>query len=146
MLLTDHEHRIKLRALRYQFPVAIGDPYDDNWLVIGGEVTTPEGSWSFTDPCLLTDEARQITPWLRAAGGATPTDTPSDLHFLEPVLSFSHTGSGLVRVHLSHEAAPPWRDGEERLNGYDIEIKATTAGLRQAADEWERCLAPFPSR
>ncbi|GAA2615352.1 WapI family immunity protein [Streptomyces axinellae] len=146
MLLTDHEHRITLRPLRYQFPVVSGDQYDDNWLVAGGEVTTPEGSWSFTAPCLLTDEARQISPWLRAAGGATPAGTHLDLHFLEPVLAFGHTGSGPVRVHLSHEAAPPWLDGDERLTEYVIEIKATAAGLRQAADEWDRCLVPFPPR
>jgi len=127
--------------------VVSGDQYDNNWLVIGGEVTTPEGSWSFTDPCLLTDEARQISTWLRAVGGATLPDTQSDLYFLEPVLSFSHSGSGFVRVHLSHEAAPPHGgDGDERLDEYVIEIKATAAGLRHAADAWDRCLAPFPSR
>lgn len=105
MLLADHEHRIKLRPLRYQFPVVSGDQYDDNWLVTGGEVTTPEGSWSFADPCLLTDEARQILPWLRAVGGAMLAGAQPDLHF-----------------------------------------KAAAAGLRQAADEWDRCLAPFPPR
>ncbi|MFE5118355.1 hypothetical protein [Streptomyces sp. NPDC056669] len=146
VLLADHEHRIKLRPLCYQFPVVSGDQYDDNWLVTGGEVTTPEGSWSFADPCLLTDEACQISPWLRAVGGATLAGTQPDLHFLEPVLSFSHTGSSFVRVHLSQEAAPPWLDGEERLDEYVIEIKATADGLRQAADEWDRCLAPFPPR
>ncbi|NSC19783.1 hypothetical protein FM076_00515 [Streptomyces albus subsp. chlorinus] len=146
MLLADHEHRIKLRALRYRFPVASGDQYDDNWLVIGGEVTTPEGGWSFADPCLLTDEARQLSPWLRAVGGAMPTDAQSDLHFLEPVLSFSRTGSGLVRIRLSHEAAPPWRDRDEGLDEYVLEIKTTIADLHQAADEWDRCLAPFPPR
>ncbi|MCQ8193727.1 WapI family immunity protein [Streptomyces rugosispiralis] len=146
MLLADHEHRIELRPLRYQFPVVSGDQYDDNWLVIGGEVTTLEGSWSFTDPCLLTDEARQISPWLRAVGGAMLTGTQPDLHFLEPVVSFGRTGSGFVRVHLSQEAAPPWLDGDERLDELVVEIKATAAGLRQAAEEWDRCLAPFPPR
>lgn len=146
VLLADHEHRIRLRPLRYQFPVVSGDEYDDNWLVAEGEVITPEGSWSFAEPCLLTDEARQISPWLRAVGGATSASTQPDLYFLEPVVSFSHTGSGFVRVHLSQEAAPPWLDGDEHLDEYVIEIKATAAGLRQAADEWDRCLAPFPPR
>ena len=27
---------VDLRPLRYQFPTAGGDTYDDNWLVIGG--------------------------------------------------------------------------------------------------------------
>lgn len=146
MLLADHEHRFELRPLRYQFPAVSGDQYDDNWLVVAGEVTTPEGSWSFTDPCLLTDEARQLSLWLRAVGGASSGDSEPDLCFLEPVLSFSHAcwrnGSGLARVRLFQEAAPKWLDDDERLDEYVIEIKATAACLRQAADEWDRQLAP----
>ncbi|MFE5095020.1 hypothetical protein ACFRCI_32880 [Streptomyces sp. NPDC056638] len=150
MLLTDQEHRIELRPLRYRFPAVIGDRYDDNWLVVEGEVTTPEASWSFTDPCLLTEEARQISPWLRAAGGETLTGTLPDLSFLEPVLSFSHAaggdGAGALRVHLCYEAAPAWRAGGKNPDACVIEIRATAEGLRRAADEWDRCLAPFPPR
>lgn len=43
-LLADQEHRIELRPLRYRFPAVIGDRYNDNWLTIEGEVTTPEPS------------------------------------------------------------------------------------------------------
>ncbi|MGW1107749.1 WapI family immunity protein [Streptomyces sp. NPDC002540] len=150
MLLTDQEHRIELRPLRYQFPVVVGDRYDDNWLVVEGEVTTPEASWSFTDSCLLTGEARQISPWLRAAGGETLTGTLPDLAFLEPVLSFSHAagghGAGAVRVHLCYEASPVWREGDKGEDEYVIEIRTSTEELRRAADEWDRRLAPFPSR
>lgn len=51
MILSDHASRVELRPLRYQFSEIRGDEYDDNWLVITGAVTTPEGSWSFTGPC-----------------------------------------------------------------------------------------------
>lgn len=48
MRLSDDPSSIDLRPLRYQFPTVMGDTYDDNWLVIGGSVPTPHGSWSFT--------------------------------------------------------------------------------------------------
>ncbi|WP_461063234.1 WapI family immunity protein, partial [Streptomyces pseudoechinosporeus] len=44
MLLGDQASSVELCPLRYQFSAVRGDPYDDNWLVIGGEVMTPEGS------------------------------------------------------------------------------------------------------
>ncbi len=34
---------MELWPLRYRFSAVRGDPYDDNWLVIGGSVMTPEG-------------------------------------------------------------------------------------------------------
>jgi hypothetical protein len=57
VLLSDHGSSVELHPLRYRFPATRGDSYDDNWLVIGGTVVTPEGSRSFADPCLLTGEA-----------------------------------------------------------------------------------------
>ncbi|MEU8914689.1 WapI family immunity protein [Streptomyces nigrescens] len=160
MRLTDRAGGIGLRPLRYQFPAAGGDPWDDNWLVIVGDVTTPAGSWSFTDPCLLADEARELSAWLRAvADGRRPDAKPApeghlapDLSFLEPVLAFSqvrwHDGTGVLRVHLSLEAAPPRQDGddEDLDSPYVIEIETHRAELMQAAEEWDRHLARFPVR
>ncbi|MFF2961026.1 hypothetical protein ACFVT1_19400 [Streptomyces sp. NPDC057963] len=146
----DHEHRIELRPLRYQFPAVIGDRYDDNWLVVEGRVSTSRVCWSFTDPCLLTEEARQISPWLRAASGETLTGTLPGLSFLEPVLSFSHAagrpGAGAVRVHLRYEAAPARRRSGDGPDEYVIEIRTTAEELRRAADEWDQCLVLFPPR
>ena len=142
MLLNDHDHSVELRPVRYQFP-ARGDRYDDNWLVVEGTVTTPEGSWTFTDACLLTDEAREISDWLRSRA--------ADLEFIEPVLAFSRESLGshqseAIRVHLSHEAAPPWLEGDDRLDAHVIEIRAAEAAIQHAADTWDRLLAPFPPR
>ncbi|WP_455712498.1 WapI family immunity protein [Streptomyces goshikiensis] len=66
MLLGDHANSVELCPLRYQFSEVRGDSNDDNWLVVGDTATTPEGIWSFTDPCLLTNEAREVSAWLRA--------------------------------------------------------------------------------
>jgi len=85
LLLNDHVSSVDLRPVRYQFASVRGDSYDDNWLVIDGTVTTPEGSWSFADPCLLTSEARQVSEWLRAvAAGTVPVTEPDAEGELSP--------------------------------------------------------------
>ncbi|MEV7087256.1 hypothetical protein AB0O07_15360 [Streptomyces sp. NPDC093085] len=158
MRLADQAAGIDLRPLRYQFPEVSGNRWDDNWLVIGAEVTTPAASWSFTDACLLVDEAIQMSAWLRAvADGRTLDATPDpegslapSLIFLEPVLAFSqvrwHDGRGVVRVHLSLEAAPPQPNGDLDIYQYAIDIETDRAGLMRAADDWGQGLTQFPSR
>ncbi|MGP3632475.1 WapI family immunity protein [Streptomyces sp. 24-1644] len=160
MLLSDRTNSVELRPLRYQFPAVRGDSYDDNWLVVGGAVTTTAGSWTFTDPCLLTDEARQVAAWLRAvAAGTVAATVPDDADglspdtwFVEPVLAFSvaaPTEDGAVlRVHLSMEAAPPWQqaDGGPDIYQYVVEVRLDTAAVLTAADQWELALSHFPPR
>ncbi|MES4902436.1 MULTISPECIES: hypothetical protein [unclassified Streptomyces] len=148
MLLTNRDHSVELRPLRYQFPAVSGDWYDDNWLDVQGEITTPEGSWSFIDPCLLVDEAHAVSTWLRTAATAAPAP---DLSFIEPVLSFGRSdrhddGTLAVTIHFSHEAAPPWLHRDDRLDPYPVQFTLTAAALCQAADTWDRHLARFPTR
>lgn len=142
--------------LRYQFSEVRGDPYDDNWLVVGGTVTTAEGSWSFADPCLLTGEARQVSAWLRAVAAGTVAVTGPDAEgwlspdtlFIEPVLAVSlaeRSDRGpVVCIHLSLEAAPPWHDGD--IYQYVVKVCVDTAALLHAADQWDHALASFPTR
>ncbi|MGW5931101.1 WapI family immunity protein [Streptomyces anulatus] len=160
MLLSDHANSVELRPLTYQFAAAQGDRYDDNWLVIGGTVTTPDGVWSFTDPALLTDEAREVSAWLRAAAAGTVAVTWPDVEgylspdtwFNEPVLAFSLADrdetSATIRLHLSLEATPPWRQGDDRpdIYQYFVEVRVNTAALLHAADQWDLALASFPTR
>lgn len=159
VLLTSNECSVELLPLGYQFSVTSGDSYDDNWLIIGGRVRTPDGSWSFREPVLLTDEGLRLSRWLRAAvagriavaqpdteGGLSPS-----LTFIEPVLAFSlagrSAGAVVVRVHLSLEASPPWRpDIEGDMVPYEVEIDLTEVELLRAADEWDRELLAFPAR
>lgn len=147
--------------MRYQFATVRGDAYDDNWLVIGGTVTTPEGSWSFADPCLLTDEARQVAAWLRAVAAGTVTVTAPDADgelspdtwFIEPLLAFSladrsKDGAAVIRIHLSLEAAPPWQQGDDEADIYQyvVGVRMDTAALLHAADQWDLALTSFPPR
>ncbi|MGW7379134.1 WapI family immunity protein [Streptomyces sp. NPDC054794] len=160
MLLSDQTTSIALRPVGYQFPAAPGNRYDDNWLVIEGAVTTPEGNWSFTDPCLLTHEARAVATWLRAVAAGTMAVTEPDdegwlspdTWFVEPVLAFSladqRDDGTVIRVHLSMEAAPPWLRGEDRPGIYQftVELRVDTTALLQAVEQWDLALASFPSR
>ncbi|TDC24711.1 hypothetical protein E1265_08875 [Streptomyces sp. 8K308] len=146
MLIADERHRLELRPVGYQFPAAVGDHFDDNWLVVAGAVTTPEGSWSFTDPCLLVAEARSIGPWLRTFCGSDPVAPPAVLDFLEPLLAFRRDDAGTLGVRLSHESMPPWCAGDERWGEYEFAVDTTAERLRRAAEEWELALRSFPPR
>ncbi|MEU8942405.1 hypothetical protein AB0C97_30725 [Streptomyces goshikiensis] len=161
MLLNDLCSSVDLRPVRYQFSSVQGDSYDDNWLVIAGTVVTPEGSWSFADPCLLTDEARQVSAWLRAVAAETVDVTEPDAEgellpdtwFIEPVVAFSIAdridgGTAVIRVHLSLEAAPPWQQGDDGadIHQYVVEVRLDAPALIDAADQWDLSLASFPPR
>ncbi|MFE4540906.1 hypothetical protein ACFRKB_38570 [Streptomyces scopuliridis] len=160
MLLGDQAGSVELCPLRYQFSAVRGDAYDDNWLVTGGSVATPEGTWAFADPCLLVDEAHQVSAWLRAVAAGTVTVSRPDADgrlspdtwFVEPVLAFSLAGrsedGAVIRVHLSMEAAPPWQRGENRADIYQyfVQAQADTPALLRAADQWDHALASFPAR
>jgi hypothetical protein len=160
MLLGDQASSVDLCPLGYQFSTVRGNSYDDNWLVIGGSVMTPEGIWAFTDPCLLIDEARQVSGWLRAVAAGTVAVTGPDADgrlspdtwFVEPVLAFSlvdrSEDGAVIRVHLSMEAAPPWQQGENGADIYQyfVEAQVDMAALLRAADQWDLALASFPTR
>ncbi|GAA1993771.1 WapI family immunity protein [Kitasatospora viridis] len=138
---------VELRPVGYQFRAPLGDPYDDNWLVIAGRVVAPQGRWRFEEPVLLTDEARKLARWLRYAAGGRIAVSPGgpDLSFLEGNLAFSlaaESGDRVVlRVHLSLESAPA-RLGDQVA----VEVPLAKAGLLAAAETWEQELVPFPAR
>ncbi|WP_042379428.1 WapI family immunity protein [Streptacidiphilus melanogenes] len=160
MLLSDHASSVELNPLRYQFPAARGDSYDDNWLVIGGTVVTPDGSWSFADPCLLAGEARQVSAWLRAVAAGTVAVTGPDAEgwlspdtwFVEPMLAVSLASrdkrGAVIRVHLFLEAAPPWKQGGDSADIYQyfLEVRMNEAALLHEADKWDLTLDSFPAR
>jgi hypothetical protein len=161
VLLNDPAISVDLRPVRYQFAEVRGDSYDDNWLIIDGTVTTPEGNWSFADPCLLTDEARQIAAWLRTVAAGTVAVTEPDAEgelspdtwFIEPLVAFSladrsECGHAVIRIHLSLEAAPPWQQSDDLADMYQyvVEVRMDVAALLHAADQWDLALASFPPR
>jgi len=60
--------RVVLHPVKYQFESVVGDIWDDNWLIIEGDVDSGEAKWSFRDPSLVVDEALEIANWLERVG------------------------------------------------------------------------------
>jgi hypothetical protein len=150
-----HAAWVQLDALDWQFPYAEGDG-DDTWLMIA--VSAALGGrthrrWSFTDACLLMDEARTLGAWLRAAGhGRLPVDEPAtqaSLTFLEPVLGFAlaarETTTLLLRVFFAAEGVPDWaRRRNPATEVVDLWVRPDA--LLDAADEWDTELNSLPPR
>ncbi|MGH9086973.1 MAG: WapI family immunity protein [Acidimicrobiales bacterium] len=67
--LARDQSSIVLDPVGYEFPDLVGSRWDDNWLVIAGAVSAPAGSWSFSEPCLTTDETRENSSWIQDGGG-----------------------------------------------------------------------------
>ncbi|XVU21154.1 WapI family immunity protein [Actinoplanes sp. CA-054009] len=120
---------IELRPVAYEFDAADGDEWDDNWLVVRGEV----GDRAFDDPCLTTWEARELGAWLRGGGRGEPPE------FVEPNLAFDVADREgeevLLRVRLSAET------GEETLL-----LRLSVDDMVKAAGEWEAECGAFPER
>ncbi|GAB3249649.1 WapI family immunity protein [Kineosporia babensis] len=158
--------RVRLRPVGYQLPDATGG-YDANWLIIGGTVDLANGrTWTFTDPALLTWEARELGDWLAEAAhgrvevvtddqaAALPDDDASHdaaAIFIEPNLAFSVAGyagtaphgvDGTVslRVHMAYESAPDW--AEDII----VELTCPREMVLRAAQDWNAQLAAFPRK
>ncbi|MCU7722513.1 hypothetical protein ODJ79_02180 [Actinoplanes sp. KI2] len=138
---------VRLRPLRWQFPADAG-AWDDRWLVIGGAVEIRDQAWSFTDPCLLIEEAHELADWLRtaAAGRGEPS-----LSFMEPALGFAIAGRSdtevVLRVRFTAEAAPPWLRADNPHSAQcTAELRLRPAQLLAAATAWSRELEALPSR
>jgi len=161
--------RVRLRPVGYQFPDAVGD--DANWLIIAGDVRLADGrAWTFTDPALLTWEARELGEWLAdVAHGRVPVVPPEQAAvlpdddespdgaaiFVEPNLAFSVAGypvtahlpdtsalDGTValRMHLAYESAPPWAED------IVVELTCHREMVQRAGSDWRTRLAAFPRR
>jgi hypothetical protein len=149
---------VELEPLKWQFPADAGE-WDDQWLVIRGRIDLGNRNWSFTDPCLLMTDARELARWLRAASdgriSASQNDSDEepepDLMFLEPALGFSvaeyqETGP-VVRIHFAAEAAPPWlRATDPHLARFAVELAVRTGQLAAAASDWTEQLNALPAR
>ncbi len=149
---------VRLRPVRWQFPPDAG-AWDDRWLVIAGAVDLGDRAWSFIDPCLLIEEARELASWLRdtAEGRLTTSGMESgeqaepSLSFMEPVLGFSTAARGenhlVLRIYFTNEAAPPWLRVEHPHSAhYTVELRLRSDELLAAAAAWSDELDALPSR
>jgi len=156
MQLKGYESSVTLELVRYEFANPAGDEWDDNWLVLKGDVSAPDAAWQFAVPCLTTFEAKHISAWLRSvANGDVPVSAIGDagvvpsLEFTEPNLAFSvgsyQGGSTSVRVHFALESKPVGQSSDDR-DPFWVDISVTAADLVSSADEWDEALSVFPDR
>jgi hypothetical protein len=149
---------VSLRPVRWQFPPDAG-AWDDQWLIVSGTVDLGDRTWSFTDPCLLVGEARELAAWLRevATGQVEPDEIATDhdgepsLSFMEPPLGFSVSARDgeefVVRISFAAEAAPPWLHNDDPNSAqYPVELRLRSDQLLAAADTWVRELDALPTR
>lgn len=138
---------VDLRPAGYQYPSTAGG-WDGNWLLVRGEVGTPDGrAWSFTNPCLTTWEARSLGEWLRAvAENDVPVTSAEPFGFTEPNLALSLADRSddryTVCIHLAQDSRPPWQPEGACL----LPLRLGCEELLCGADEWNRELAAFPPR
>lgn len=114
--------RLELEIAGYQFPENDDGDYDSNWLMVRLEVDSRVGSWTVTQPCLLT---RELVELVEATGKAAEglMDEPVELRFIEPNLAFFldpvEDGNTEIMVEFDAECLPPgWpEDRQCRLAG-----------------------------
>jgi hypothetical protein len=139
---------VELHIAGYQFPDLPTVDYDSNWLRIEGQVSHPQGQWSFQDPCLLTHEVSHLADWLDAlADDRTNND---EIGFIEPNLSFRivrSPGSAVLRIYFELEARPNWvTTPSAGLGDLWVEFPVRELDPRQAARSLRQELAIYPQR
>jgi hypothetical protein len=79
--------RLDFEVTGYEFPEIDDGDYDSNWLMVRLAVHSRVGSWTVTEPCLLTWELAEL---VEAAGKAAKglMDRDMELRFIEPNLAF----------------------------------------------------------
>ena len=145
-LALRNDYSFTLTLIGYQFPELKDEPYDSDWLNVRIDVRHPDGSWSTTDPALLTYEVQELANWFRdlAAGKRTKRN----LGFLEPCLEFdlrqSEGSVETLEVTLAHEFRPPW--STEFEDKFEMTFPLASIDLVEAAESLERELARYPQR
>lgn len=163
-LRSDDGTVVDLRPVRFQFgPSPQPRDWDANWLYVDGQVDLADGrSWSFSDPCLTTWEARELGSWLKRvlAGSVQPTVYGAEMDekllvFTEPNLAFSlasrENGFATIRVHFSLESLPPWlrrSTNAEQVDIFDffVEMQLARSALAEASASWGQEVLAFPTR
>jgi hypothetical protein len=136
----------EFRVLGYQFPEIVHDEWDSNWLLANIRVDAPAGSWSATDPCLLTWEGHWLLNWLADLISASEADR--EMSFLESNLSFVLTARRAEEVELKIELQEGLAQmGTTRETAISrIILAISLSDLRDAVTSLSRELRVFPIR
>jgi hypothetical protein len=147
LLQSAEDTSLELKAVGYQFPHLPHEPYDADWLNINIRVKHLRGSWSSTDPCMLTWEMASLAKWLESIADGEPVD--SEESFTEPNLRFEllEDSSKKLRVYFELECRPSW--APYRCAGMQdlwLDFDVNPEELRNAAASLRSDLQRFPIR
>ncbi len=144
MKLTGKENSLELSVVGYQFPDAVSEPYDSNWLLVQLSVSDHQGTWNVAEPCLLTYEVARLADWFDKINSRSFEKT--ECGFLEPLIAFQvveNEQKDLLRIRFMLEALPAWaRDQDE----YFIEFVLAEVDLQTASDDLRKQLERYPQR
>lgn len=140
---------VEIEIAGYQFPEAVEEEYDSNWLMVRLSASLPQGSWTVTDPFLLTYEVARLADWLDTV--AQGSETTSEIGFIEPSVWFQvvrpTTGQDCLRIYFDLECRPPWAYKREAdSNDVFAEFALSDINLRQAAESLRAQLSVYPQR
>ena len=144
MIFIDHNNSFEMNLVGYQFKGRNNDEFDDNWLNIEVKVSQPNGSWSSTDPSLLTWEVARLIEWLESNGQES-----TEIDFIEPNIRFEFIPGNrtTLRIYFELESRPNWAPSD--VAGMDdlwADFEVTPRDLKAAADSLRRNLENFPER
>lgn len=138
----------ELEIAGYQFPHLKNEPYDSDWLNITICVKHSSGSWTKTDPSLLTYEVEWLIEWLEAIAEGQAVE--SDICFTEPNLRFQllDENEKKVRIYFELEYRPSWAESKfnEDEDEIWVEFSITPGILKKAAESLRTQLRKFPTR
>lgn len=144
MKFTDKDISFELSIVRYEFPNAVTELYDSNWLVIQLNLSDSQGAWNVTNPCLLTYEVSRLANWFEKINSGNFTEVKCD--FMEPVISFhvvDHDRQKLLRIRFMIESIPTWAQSQDE---YFMEFALSEINLKLASDDLRKQLEKYPKR
>jgi len=147
MRLTSGEPVFEMKVLGYQFPHLEREPGDADWLNIRIDVTIQKGSWTSTDPSLLTWELKGLSEWLDSVADANNLEIEES--FLEPNLRFELNGdkAKTLRVYFELESRPSWAPSDGAgMDDLWAEFAVNPKELKDAAAALRDDLSQFPVR
>ena len=147
ILRGDDNTEFEMSVVGYQFPHLAHEQYDSDWLNVKIRVKLSQGTWTTTDPSLLTWELVSLTEWLESIADSKRVD--SEESFMEPNLRFEliEEEPKRLRVYFELESRPSWapHDGAG-MGDLWAEFEVGEAELRDAVASLREDLKRYPIR
>lgn len=146
MRLSSDGTTFEMEVVGYQFPNS-KEQYDADWLNSRIAVRVPQGSWTSTDPSLLTWELASLIEWLESVAKGEPVDP--EVSFTEPNLRFELHGTEplLLRIYFELESRPGWAPADGAgMDDLWAEFPIDESELMAGAASLRKYLAWYPIR